>query len=147
MLKAKALNTFPKGYRPEIDISEELGPKEASYYQYLIGIVRLMVELGRVDIFTEVSMMLSHIALPRKGHLEAVFHMFVYLKIHHNSEMVFDPSEPEIDMADFLREDWSLGVHYTMIYIDAHCIKAHVSPVTNSYILSSHVIAANYCYQ
>ena len=38
-LKAKALNPLLKGYRPEIDISEELGPKEASYYQYLIGIV------------------------------------------------------------------------------------------------------------
>ena len=38
-LKAKALNPFTKGYCTEIDISEELGPKEASYYQSLIGVV------------------------------------------------------------------------------------------------------------
>ena len=83
-LKAKALNPLPKGYRPEIDISEELRPKEASYYQSLIGIFRWMVELGRIDICTEVSMMLSHLALPRKGHLEAVFYIFAYLKKRHN---------------------------------------------------------------
>ena len=70
-----------------------------------------MVELGRVDICTEVSTMSSHLALTRKGHLEAVFHMFDYLKKHHNSEMVFDPSEPEIDMADFPHEDWSLSIY------------------------------------
>ena len=31
---------------------------------------------------------------------------FVYLKLHHNTEMVFDPSEPEIDEALFKREEW-----------------------------------------
>ena len=102
-LKAKALDPLPKGYRPEMDVSEELGPEEASYYMSLIGIVWWMVELGRVDICTEVSMMSSHLALPREGHLEAVFHMFEYLKKNHNSEMVFDPSEPDIDMSDFPR--------------------------------------------
>ena len=45
-------------------------------------------------------MMSSHIALPRKGHLEALFHMFAYLKKHHNSEMVFDPSEPDVDVGE-----------------------------------------------
>ena len=55
--------------------------------------------------------MSSDIALPRKGHLGAVFHMFAYLKKHHNSEMVFDPSEPETDMDDFPREDWSLSIY------------------------------------
>jgi hypothetical protein len=29
------------------------------------------------------------------------------LKRNHNSEMVFDPSDPEIDMAQFPRQDWS----------------------------------------
>ena len=77
----------------------------------LIGIVWWMVELGRVDICTEVSMMSSHLALPREGHLEAVFHMFAYLKKNHNSEMVFDPSEPDIDMSDFPREYWSLSIY------------------------------------
>ena len=70
-----------------------------------------MVELVRVEICTEVSMMSSHLALPRKGHLGAVFHMFAYLKKHHNSEMAFDPLDPEIDMDDFQREYWSLSIY------------------------------------
>jgi len=110
-LRAKATNVLPKGYRPEIDVTEELGVEEASYYQSLIGILRWMVELGRVDICTEVSMMSSHLALPRKGHLDGLLHMFAYLKTHHNSEMVFDPSEPDLDMTSFPREDWSLSIY------------------------------------
>ncbi len=43
-------------------------------------------------------MLSSHLALPQAGHLEAVFGVFAYLKQHHNSRMVFDPSYPEIDM-------------------------------------------------
>ena len=39
LLKVKDLNPLTKGYCPEIDISKELGSKEDSYYQSLIGIV------------------------------------------------------------------------------------------------------------
>jgi hypothetical protein len=45
-LPAKAKTPLSSGYRPEVDISEELGPEDASYYQSLIGILRWMVELG-----------------------------------------------------------------------------------------------------
>ena len=38
-------------------------------------------------------------------------HIFSYLKCHQNTEMVFDPSEPQLDMADFPREDWSLSIY------------------------------------
>jgi N-acyl-L-homoserine lactone synthetase len=53
-------------------------------YQLLIGILRWAVELGHVDIITEVSMLLSsHLALPREGHLGAVFYIFAYTKKKH----------------------------------------------------------------
>jgi hypothetical protein len=65
------------------------------------------VELGRVDICLEVSMLSSHLALPREGHLQQVFHVFGYLKKYHNTEMVFDPSDPVIDESQFERKDWS----------------------------------------
>ena len=67
-------------YQPDIDTSEEIGPKEASYYQSFIGILRLMLELVRVDICVEASMISSHLELPRRGHLEQVLHMFGYIK-------------------------------------------------------------------
>ena len=42
--------------------------------------------MGRADICVEVSMMSSHLALPRKGHMEQVLRMFAYLKGHTNPE-------------------------------------------------------------
>jgi hypothetical protein len=98
---------FMSKYRPEVDVTPELSNDEASYYQSIIGILRWIVELGRVDICCEVSLLSSHLALPRKGHLDAVFHILGYLDKHHNAEMVFDPSDPTIDMEIFNRKDWS----------------------------------------
>jgi hypothetical protein len=74
--------------RPEIDVTRELLVNEASYYQSLIGILRWIVELGRVHICCEVSLLSSHLALPRKGHMDAVFHVFGYLDKLHNAEMI-----------------------------------------------------------
>lgn len=59
----------------------------------------------------EVLAMASMMALPREGHLKAVFHMFAYLKSKHNGVMVFDPSEPDIDASQFPKEDWSATPH------------------------------------
>ena len=61
---------IPTSYSPELDITPELISKDASYYQSLVGIMRWIMELGRVDICLEVSLMSSHLALPREGHLE-----------------------------------------------------------------------------
>lgn len=56
-------------------------------------------------------MMSSHLALPRRGHLDALYHMFGYLRKHHNAEMPFDPTEPEIDMSEFAKQDWSRSIY------------------------------------
>jgi hypothetical protein len=73
----------------------------------LIGILQWMVELGRVDICLEVSMLSSHLALPRRGHMDQVLHIFAYLKVHHNAEIVLDPSDPVIDENAFAICDWT----------------------------------------
>lgn len=65
------------------------------------------MELGRIDICLETSMMSSHLALPREGHLDQVLHMFGYLKKYHNAELVFDPSYPALDEGFFERQDWA----------------------------------------
>jgi hypothetical protein len=105
-LPKKASAPFPKGYRPEMDSLEELGPDLASYYHSQIGVLRCMVEIGRVDIITEVSMLASHLALPRAGHLEVVFQIYAYLNIKHNTLMAYDLTYPEVDMRDFKDCDW-----------------------------------------
>jgi hypothetical protein len=39
-----------QGYRPELDQSRELDAKRSQYYQSLIGVLRWICELGRLDI-------------------------------------------------------------------------------------------------
>ena len=63
-------------YRPEIDISDELGDELATQYQQMIGILRWSVELGRIGIITEVSFLSSFNVSPCKGHLEAAYRIF-----------------------------------------------------------------------
>jgi hypothetical protein len=104
--KRQGTAPFPNGYRAETDLSEELGTEEAAYYHSQIGILRWMVELGRIGIITEVSMLASHIALPRRGHLDAVFAVYAFLKTHSNSTMVFDPTYPTVIEGDFKHCDW-----------------------------------------
>ena len=90
-----------------MDTPEESNPEDATHFQYLIGILRWIVELGRVDICCEVSMLSSSLALSRMDHLEQVYHIFGYLKKYPNAEMVFDPSDPAVDPNLFSIQDWS----------------------------------------
>jgi hypothetical protein len=106
-LQSKARTPLSSEYRPEIDVSPELDPVDCAYYQSLIGILRWIVELGRVDICVEVSMMSSHLALPREGHMEQVLHIFAYLKVYHNARMVFDPTYPEVNDGEEVNKDWT----------------------------------------
>ena len=50
-------------------------------------------------------MMLLHLALPCEGHLDQVLQIFAYLKKYHNTELVYDPSDPTINYAEFERRD------------------------------------------
>jgi len=106
-LPRKADTPMTTNYAPELDTTPVLQPAAAAYYQSLIGILRWIVELGRVDICLECSLMSSWLAQPREGHLEQVFHIFAYLKKYHNAEMVFDPTEPVIADSEFVPHDWA----------------------------------------
>ena len=65
--------------------------------------LRWIAELGHVDICLEVSMMSLHLVLPRTGHLDQVFQIFVYLKKYHNTKLVYDPSDPVVNIEKFER--------------------------------------------
>jgi hypothetical protein len=70
-------------------------------------VMRWMVELGRIDIATEVSMLSSYLACPRKGHLKNALHVMGYLRQKHNSRLIFDPTYPDIDQTAFPSFDWT----------------------------------------
>jgi hypothetical protein len=92
--------------RPELDMTPLLNNETANYFQSLIGSLRWGVELGCIDIATETSLVAGHLApMPRSGHLYAAFRMFAYLKTHHTSRIVFDPTTPNIDYTPFKDND------------------------------------------
>ena len=79
-------------YKPELDCSDICTDAEANYFQNLIGVLRWIVELGRIDINYEVACLSQYLAYPRKGHLFQALHVFKYLEIHHESFLRFDPT-------------------------------------------------------
>jgi hypothetical protein len=93
-------------YRPEVDTSPLLDEDRASYYQSLIGILLWAVELGRIDIAQETSMMARFTTLPREGHWEAVLGMFSYVKKHLRSRLVFDDMPRDFTGVNFIEADW-----------------------------------------
>ena len=101
VLPKDAANPFPVNYEPQIDTSAELDPDEASYFQSLVRIMRWMVEIGRVDIAVECSLLSSHLALPCENHLHACIHVMRYLDLHHNTRLFFDPTRTVVDEGNF----------------------------------------------
>jgi hypothetical protein len=71
-------NPLSTDYRPELDVTPELGEAEASYYHSLIGVLRWIVELGRVDIDVEVSMMYLTWHCREKDISRALSHICVF---------------------------------------------------------------------
>ncbi len=82
-------------------------PEWSSFYKHLIGVMRWMVELGRIDITTEVSLLSSHLAYPQEGHLETALHIMSYLSQKHNTRFIFDPTYPKIDLGQFPQYNWT----------------------------------------
>lgn len=112
---------YPSSYRPEIDVSEELNPDGVQRYQELIGILRWAIELGRLDIMTEVSCLSQHMCEPRVGHLDAVYNIFRYLQRNMNKNkgrIGFDPVIPFIDPMLFSNSSQNLE-HWKDFYPDA----------------------------
>lgn len=96
-----------QGYRPEVDSTALLDSKRANYFQGLIGVLRWICELGRLDILIDVALLSRFLAAPRAGHLEQALHIFAYLKKYGKSSMVFDDSRPVFDESRFTQVNWN----------------------------------------
>jgi Reverse transcriptase (RNA-dependent DNA polymerase) len=106
-LPTKCYTPLPTEYRPELDTSAELKSDGIQYFQELIGMLRWAVEIGRVDILLETSLMSTHLAMPRVGHLDQVYRMFGYLKLYPKRKLAFDPQHPTISERAFCTFDWN----------------------------------------
>ncbi|GFH61944.1 pol protein [Chaetoceros tenuissimus] len=85
-------------YRPELDTSEECTDDQVTLFQNLIGILRWAVELGRIDIGYEVSVLSRYLVSPRTGHLLQAIHVFKFLDIHKDNELAFRPNLPNLSL-------------------------------------------------
>lgn len=67
------------------------------------------MELGRLDIMLEVSLLSQYQASPRVGHLDALYHIFAYLRGHPNmGRIAYDHKEPKVDYRAFNETaDWT----------------------------------------
>ena len=105
-LPTKCYTPLASDYRPELETSAELKSDGVQVYQELIGVLRWAVELGRVDILLEVSLMSTYMAMPREGHLNQLYRIFGYLKSHPKRKLAFDPQHPVINEKRFCQHDW-----------------------------------------
>ncbi len=69
-------------YHPELDITPTLDADDTNLYQSYTSILRWIVELRQLDIYVHVAFLSSFLTNPRIGHMEAVYHIFGYLKYH-----------------------------------------------------------------
>ena len=106
-LKKRADTPLPGGYKPEVDITEELDTELHSLFMQMIGSSRWMCELGRLDILHETSILSSYMASPREGHLEKLYELFAYIKLHPECLLIMDPRNPVVDDRWFnVENDW-----------------------------------------
>ena len=61
-------------------------------------------------------MLSLHLAMPREGHFYAALHIMAYLRQHHNSWMIFDPTYPDINYDETAHKSWGNLEPHT--YID-----------------------------
>jgi hypothetical protein len=93
-------------YKPKLDTTAERKLEAIRYYQEMIGALWWSIELGRIDIAVEVSMLSSHLAFSLEGHLQQVYHVFGYLKARPERMLAFDSQQPDIDKSRFVKCDW-----------------------------------------
>ena len=97
--RRKGMNTpfSNQDYRPKLDCSGLCNHNLSTIFQNLIGILRWICELGRVDILHETSILSQYLAQPRMGHLTQCLNIFYYLKNHDRSWMLMDPNSYDVN--------------------------------------------------
>jgi hypothetical protein len=106
-LQGRYSTPMSPNYNPELDYSPFLSNEAAVYFMELIGILHWAVELERIDIMINVSMLSSYTMQPRRGHLDQAFYILGYFKRNKRSSIIFDEQRVTWNEADFQEHDWT----------------------------------------
>ncbi len=104
--KSKHEGPIPTNYEPELDATSHCNEEHASQYRQIIGILRWAIELGRIDILTEVSLLSQYQANPREGYLETLYWIMNYLHRYPMRRLIMNHTVPDIDESVFRHDDW-----------------------------------------
>ena len=80
---------YSSSYRPELDVTDELAQNLTKRFQQLIGVLRWSIELGRIEIITEVSFLSQNLCFPCEGRLNYVIRFSgTYRIIYHRIQKI-----------------------------------------------------------
>ena len=70
--------------------------------------MRWDIDIGRIDVFHENSLMFMYQASPRIGHIEVLYHIFSYLKSYMKMGRIgYDSMGPNVDLSVINHDtDW-----------------------------------------
>jgi hypothetical protein len=94
------------GYHPEVDRSDPLNADAMNLYQSYVGVLRWCIELGRIDVCNALGKLVSYLACPRIGYVEAVLQVLSYLSKHGRYKLVFDQIARDWSNCDWTHPDW-----------------------------------------
>ena len=75
---------------PEMDYTPLLGLDDYRKFQMLLGMLQLMVAIGKPELFQVVCSLDRFRECPREGHLDLAVHYFGYVKITQDKKIVID---------------------------------------------------------
>ena len=88
---------FTLTYRPELDITHFCDPEQHNIFMMIVGMMRWLIELGRIDILLETSQLSSYLASPRIGYLIQTLRVFHYRMKHDSSWIPMDYTPLDIE--------------------------------------------------
>ena len=106
-MPSEYLTPLSRNYAPWLEDLTELMTDGMQRYQELVVHMRWFVEIRRLDILLETSLLLSYLAMPRVRHLKQEFGIFGYLKAHPKRKLGFDLAHPDINENWFQQCDWT----------------------------------------
>ena len=83
-------------YRPELDVSNFCNEAQVRAFQQILGMLRWLIELGRMDVLLETTLLASFLMSPRIGHLNQAAHIVAYLRKHNRSTIMMDPEKIDV---------------------------------------------------